>query len=194
MTTQMLSKPRAFVGAAVLPITLLAILLTLLQASSALAHPAASDARPDNILRLHSPEPEMLDPARTAQSKESTITSGSTFAFAMSADAVGLDPALVTDGGSFQVTNQIYETLVKYQPGDTTPVPGLAESWAVSSDGLTWTFTLRPGVKFHDGTDLNAAAVQYNLERWWDPAHPYHNGSFDYFEAIVQKSPCRCRR
>ena len=115
---------------------------------------------------------------------KTVIIPGSTFTFATSADALGLDPALVSDGFSYRVTRQIYDTLVDYQPGGTIPIPGLAESWSVSSNGVTWTFTLRPGIKFHDGTDLNAAAVQYNLERWWDPAHPYHSGDFDYFAGM----------
>ncbi len=59
--------------------------------------------------------------------------------------------------------------------------PALAESWTVSPDGKTWTFNLRPGIKFHDNTALDAAAVADNFNRWWDPAHPAHTGSFDWF-------------
>lgn len=114
--------------------------------------------------------------------KELSIIAGSAFTFAMSGDAQGLDPSLEVDGLSFLVARQIYDNLVNYQPGGTAPVPGLAENWSVSADGLTWTFKLCSGVKFHDGTDVDAAAVLYNLERWWDPAHPYHDGSFEYFE------------
>jgi len=46
----------------------------------------------------------------------------------------------------------------------------------VSDDLKTWTFYLRPGVKFHDGTDLDADAVVFNFQRWWDKASPYHVG------------------
>jgi len=107
---------------------------------------------------------------------------GSKFIYAIPKDAIGLDPSLVTDGNSFQVTGQIYDTLIKVEPGGTTPIPDLAESWVVSSDGITWTFNIRSGVKFHDGTDLDAAAVAYNFDRWWDESHPQHVGSFEYFE------------
>ena len=49
------------------------------------------------------------------------------------------------------------------------PMPGLAQSWEVASDKVTWTFKLKSGVKFHDGTDFNADAVKYNIEMILDP-------------------------
>ena len=100
------------------------------------------------------------------------------------AEPAGLDPALGDDGVTFYVTSQVVETLVTLEPDTALPVPGLAQSWSVSPDGRTWTFTLRPGVTFHDGTALDASAVLFNLERWWDPAHPYHNGDFAYFDYL----------
>jgi peptide/nickel transport system substrate-binding protein len=109
---------------------------------------------------------------------------GGSFSVGIQADPAGLDPAVVWDTSSHLVTSQIYETLVNVEAGGSTPVPGLAESWSVSLDGLTWTFTLRGGVTFQDGSNLNAAAVAYNIERWWDPAHPFHDGSFDYFSTL----------
>ncbi|HLE50798.1 MAG TPA: ABC transporter substrate-binding protein [Anaerolineales bacterium] len=95
-----------------------------------------------------------------------------------------LDPAQGEGADTWIITAQIYETLVAYQPGGTLPEPRLAESWTVSADGLTWFFKIRPGVKFHDGTDLDTAAVAYNLQRWWDPAHPFHDGDFLVFTYI----------
>ena len=86
--------------------------------------------------------------------------------FGRGGDSVSLDPAIVTDGESAKVTINIYETLVNFGEQDTTIHPGLAESWEVSEDGLTYTFKLRQGVKFHDGTDFNAEAVVKNFERW----------------------------
>lgn len=92
------------------------------------------------------------------------------------ADAKLLDPIQVTDGESFKPTDQIFDNLVEYDQKTTEVVPGLAESWETSEDGLTWTFHLRKGVQFHDGTPFNAEAVVYNFQRWMDPEHPEHKG------------------
>nr|WP_106781126.1 ABC transporter substrate-binding protein [Lysinibacillus timonensis] len=86
--------------------------------------------------------------------------------FGRGGDSVSLDPAIVTDGESFKVTENIYETLLNFGDQDTTVNPGLAKDWEVSEDGLTYTFFLEEGVKFHDGTDFNAEAVVKNVERW----------------------------
>lgn len=101
--------------------------------------------------------------------------------FGRGGDSVSLDPANVTDGESLNVTTNIYDTLIDYAEGTTDLVPGLAESWESSEDGLVWTFHLRQGVKFHDGTDFNADAVVFNFNRWMDPEHPYHQGDFPYY-------------
>ncbi|MFJ6211475.1 ABC transporter substrate-binding protein [Lysinibacillus sp. NPDC092081] len=95
-------------------------------------------------------------------------------------DSVALDPAIVTDGESFTVTANIYETLVNFGEKDVTIQPGLAKSWEPSEDGLTYTFHLQEGVKFHDGTDFNAEAVVKNFERWKAGAdkHPYYSSQF----------------
>ncbi len=67
----------------------------------------------------------------------------------------------------FQIYANIYETLTFYNPPGSAEMvaPKLATSWQHTSDGLSWTFHLRAGVKFHDGTPLNAAAVKFSLER-----------------------------
>ena len=106
------------------------------------------------------------------------------FTYAIGSDAATLDPSQATDATSFLLARQVYDTLLDYEPGGTLPVPGLAESWSTSPDGRVWTFTLRRGVRFHDGSALDAQAVLFNLERWWDAGHPYHDGAFEYFEAM----------
>ncbi|MGE3455489.1 MAG: ABC transporter substrate-binding protein, partial [Kofleriaceae bacterium] len=87
-----------------------------------------------------------------------------------------LDPVLVTDSESLEVSGLLFEGLARWKPGTTEIVPGLATSWTVSSDSLHWTFVLRPGVTFHDGTPLNAAAVVFSFERLLDPKHPHYLG------------------
>ncbi len=90
---------------------------------------------------------------------------GNTLVFGRGGDTVGLDPAYETDGNSFMVCDNIYEALVFYADESTALEPGLAESWQISPDGKTYTFTLRKGVKFHDGTDFNANAVVFSIGR-----------------------------
>lgn len=85
--------------------------------------------------------------------------------YAQGSDPRGLDPALIDDGESSKPICQMYEGLLKYGDNNTEVEPCLAESWEVSEDGLTYTFKLRQGVKFHDGTDFNAEAVKYNVDR-----------------------------
>ena len=82
---------------------------------------------------------------------------------------VNLTPGDITDGNSIYVQQQIYNYLVGNVPGGTDLAPELATEWTPSEDGLTWTFKLREGVTFHDGTPFNAEAVVFNVNRWWDP-------------------------
>ncbi|GAT68661.1 peptide ABC transporter substrate-binding protein [Planomonospora sphaerica] len=105
--------------------------------------------------------------------------------FASSADPAILDPAFHSDGESSRVTSQIFETLVITEPGGTGVAPGLAESWKVSEDADTYTFTLRPGVRFHDGEPLTAAAVCANFERWYNFTGLAQSDSVSYYWVTV---------
>ncbi|WP_438318337.1 ABC transporter substrate-binding protein [Candidatus Caldatribacterium sp. SIUC1] len=108
---------------------------------------------------------------------------GGTLIYGSAGDATRLDPADVTDGISITRTDAMFEGLVRYKPGTTEIEPWLAESWEVSEDGLTFTFHLRRGVKFHDGTDFNADAVVYSFKRQFDPNHPFHQyGEWAYWQ------------
>ncbi|HEU4741338.1 MAG TPA: ABC transporter substrate-binding protein [Meiothermus sp.] len=95
-----------------------------------------------------------------------------TLVFGSNGEPVSLEPGNITDGISIYAQRQIYDTLVDFKAGSTEPVAGLATSWFASADGKTWTMRLRQGVKFHDGTDLDASAVAFNVNRWWDPKDP----------------------
>ena len=95
-------------------------------------------------------------------------TAGGSLVFGASADPIILDGALFSDGESARPAYQIFEGLVGTEEGGTEVVPVLAESWEASEDGLEWTFHLREGVTFHDGTDFNAEAVCFNFERWYN--------------------------
>src|SRR3712207_1176061 len=91
-----------------------------------------------------------------------------TLVFGVAGDPKVLDPSLASDGESLRVARQVFETLVRPEEGGTKPTPGLAESWTPDAAGTTWTFKLRSGVKFHDGTDFNAEAVCANFNRWFN--------------------------
>jgi peptide/nickel transport system substrate-binding protein len=97
-----------------------------------------------------------------------TAATGGSSVVALDGDMVLADPSLVSDGNSLYVQAQVVEGLVGLKPGTiSTVIPVLASALPTASpDGLTYTFKLRTGVKFHDGTDFNADAVVYNYTRW----------------------------
>lgn len=112
--------------------------------------------------------------AATAVTLSAGIASAQTLVVARGGDANSLDPA---EGRSFEaikVADWTFDGLVRFDGNSQKIVPALAESWTTAPDGLSWTFKLRPGVKFHDGTPVNADAVVFSLERQRDKAHPYH--------------------
>lgn len=84
------------------------------------------------------------------------------------AETATLDPAIIFSSDGFVFARNVYEGLVEYKPGTTDIGPLLAESWETSDDGLTYTFQLRSGVKFHDGSDLTAEGVVTSLKRIQD--------------------------
>ena len=104
-------------------------------------------------------------------------------------------PSINTTGTSFDAARPVYNRLVQFKPGSTEVEPALAESWTVSPDGLTLTFKLRKGVKFHSGVngftptrDLTAEDVIWSFDRQWKPDHPYakvSGGSYDYFNDMA---------
>ena len=101
----------------------------------------------------------------TGHALADTPKAGGTLVFGRGGDSVGLDPAYETDGNSFMICDNIFEALVFYADESTSLEPGLAKSWDISPDGKTYTFHLRKGVKFHDGTPFNADAVVFSIGR-----------------------------
>jgi peptide/nickel transport system substrate-binding protein len=124
--------------------------------------------------------------------------SSSTVVFARGADSQKLDPADVDDGESIKVLVNITEGLVRFQPslrdaegsgrqtGTAGIEPCLATSWTISPDGLTYRFALRQGVKFHDGTPLDARAALFSFQRQMDKNHPARpkGATFAYWSAM----------
>lgn len=85
--------------------------------------------------------------------------------YGLSLEPSGIDPHRHRSAEMGIVLRQVYDTLVYRDPQTKEFVPGLASAWQISSDGLVYTFTLRQGVSFHDGTPFNAQAVAANLDR-----------------------------
>ncbi|HEX3348532.1 MAG TPA: ABC transporter substrate-binding protein [Acetobacteraceae bacterium] len=107
-----------------------------------------------------------------------------TLVIGMAADPTGLDPEAVANNTSGFVMATIYDSLVKYKTGTTAVAPGIAEQWDASEDGLTYTFHLRRGVKFSDGTPLDAKAVVWNVDRLLNKQNPqyiYNTGPVEGF-------------
>jgi peptide/nickel transport system substrate-binding protein len=144
-------------------------------AAPATPAPAESDAGAD------APAAEQAAPAT-----EEAVTGprdGGTIIVGLQAEPTTLDSPQISDYNSGRAAYGIYDSLTRFKDESTEVEPGLAESWDISDDGLVYTLHLRQGIKFHDGTDFNAEAVKFNLERQIDPNHPaYGTGQFPYAE------------
>ncbi len=163
-------------------LTLVAVILALLLAAcqpAAAPTPEETEAPPEET---EAPPEETEAPPEETEAPSGPVT----FIFGAQGDAVNLDSSIVTDGESFRIIEQGCENLVEFDGGTNDPVPALAESWEVSDDLLEWTFYLREGVTFHDGTPFNAEAVKFNFDRWRFTDNPYHfpEQVFEYYEAM----------
>lgn len=110
-----------------------------------------------------------------------------TLVWMQNAEPIGLYLADETDGESLRAGEQVLESLLSFAIGGTAVEPGLAERYDVSEDLTEWTFYLRPGISFHDGSALDANDVVMSYAVQWDAAHPLHvgrDGSFTYFAAL----------
>ena len=118
---------------------------------------------------------------------------GGTLRLAAFADIRGLDPAATSDGLATPVIALLFSGLVEYDDAGTL-VPSLASRWDVEDDGKTYRFTLREGVRFHDGEELTAADVKRSVERALHPTTPNPSSSFyekldGYAEYTEKKEP-----
>ena len=96
-------------------------------------------------------------------------TPGGSITITYKDDVATLDPAIGYDWQNWSMIKSIFDGLMDYVPGTTELRPGLAESYEISEDGLTYTFKLRPGVTFHNGREMTAEDVKYSLDRVTDP-------------------------
>jgi dipeptide transport system substrate-binding protein len=133
--------------------------------------------------------------ALMAASVLSGAASAKTFVFCSEGSPEGFDPGLYTAGTTFDAAaHTVYNRLLEFKPGTTEAVPGLAESWEISDDGLQYTFKLRPGVKFQTTEfftptrDLNADDVVFSYERQLKEDHPWNKyvagTAWEYFNGM----------
>jgi peptide/nickel transport system substrate-binding protein len=93
---------------------------------------------------------------------------GGTLVFGAPGAPDNFDPAFAQDGETFRPARQMYDTLITYKLGTSELAPALATEWTPNADFTQWTFKLREGVTFHDGTPFNAEAVCFNFDRWYN--------------------------
>lgn len=126
--------------------------------------------------------------ATAAAAEESTLRVSSS-----SADVSTLDPHRATSTTDKGAVSWMFNGLVRFPPGSADPAalePDLAESWERSDDGLTWTFHLRDGVRFHgDWGALTADDVVYSLRRAADPGRSSFAGSYEALDAVEAIDP-----
>ena len=115
----------------------------------------------------------------------SAQTAGGILRAGMQADPVGLDPHVTQATATRNQLENVYDTLVAFD-GSGKVVPSLALRWSTSKDNLTWTFTLRPGVRFHNGRLLEASDVVFSIGRIKDPATKSpRSGDFELIKSIT---------
>lgn len=122
-------------------------------------------------------------PAAKAEGKR-----GGTLIYGQSGDPTTFDTVKATGNPALFASNQIYDHLINIGP-DGKYLPALAASWEIAPDLKTYTFKLRSGVKFHDGTEFNAAAVKFNYERFKDKEVSGMAAQYDVIETIEAPDP-----
>lgn len=108
--------------------------------------------------------------APTLSKRAAAQSNKDTAIFPIIANPGTLNPIQVASTAELQVATTIHDSLVRLDPTTFEPKPQLAESWSVSEDGLIWTFKLRAGVKWHDGTEFTADDVKFTTDKMLDPA------------------------
>ena len=110
-----------------------------------------------------------------------------TFVWMQNAEPPGLYCADETDGEALRACEQVMQALLAYEPGTGKVIPSLASEWTANEDLTEWTFTLRDGVKFHDGATFDANDVVESYVVQWDASNPLHvgrAGDFAYFSGL----------
>jgi peptide/nickel transport system substrate-binding protein len=147
------------------------------QATTADAKPTA--AQPTTAPQTAKPAEAKPAAATPAQQAPAAAKPGGTLVAGWDSDPGALDNNVDRGAVTRTLLHMVYDRIVERDisvKADFPPfAPGLATSWDVSSDARVYTFKLRPGVKFQDGTPCDAEAIKFNIERNWDPNHPFYS-------------------
>ena len=108
---------------------------------------------------------QAVAPGAAPAAEEAAAAGPTKLTIGYDSDIIKLDPGVQQTGNDWPAAALVYNRLVEYDNTMMNPVPSLAESWTVSDDGLTYTFQLRPGVKFHNGREVTAEDVAYTFTR-----------------------------
>jgi len=130
--------------------------------------------------------PATEPPAATEPAAPTGPTKGGSITMARDSEPLTLNPIGASDNGSIFMIVNIFDTLVETQDA-ATPQPGLAESWTVSDDSMTWTFKLRPGTMFSNGDPVTCQDVKFSIDRF---ANPDINVSYGGFGSAIESTEC----
>ncbi|MGO8868309.1 MAG: ABC transporter substrate-binding protein [Alphaproteobacteria bacterium] len=112
------------------------------------------------------------------------VAKGGTLTYSFTPEPTALSTIATTAVPTALASTKIFESLLTYAGPALDPKPGLAESWSISPDQLSYTFKLRPGVKWHDGQPFTSADVKFSIEKIVKPMHPRGNIYFKHLVAV----------
>jgi peptide/nickel transport system substrate-binding protein len=122
---------------------------------------------------------------QTGTTPTGDIKKGGRFSMARNEEPLSLDPIIPSDNGSIWVIYQMFDQLTTVNEDSSGIAPSIAESWEISPDGTVYTFAIRQGVKFHDGSPMTMDDVVFSLERVFDPAGSGYSFLFGTVEGVA---------
>jgi peptide/nickel transport system substrate-binding protein len=120
----------------------------------------------------------------TGSTPSSDVKKGGTFRMARNEEPLSLDPIIPSDNGSIWVIYQMFDQLTTVNEDSSGIAASIAESWEISPDGTLYTFVIRQGVTFHDGSPMTMEDVVFSLERVFDPKGSGYSFLFGTVEGV----------